>query len=145
MDYGSARRTERKPLLGGGRGLAASAHKVSAVATTEPHLQQPECYLRVLSSSAISHYPECYISHTPRTTQEICDCDGVFLRQRAAVVDDVCCYTTDNEFDVFARPGAVAPLQVRLYWFPVSSAGSIVLFSCVQRRTQENSIIVLVR
>eukprot|EP01052_Picozoa_sp_SAG31_P007412 SAG31_NODE_353_length_17229_cov_8.702160_16_plen_114_part_00 len=31
--------------------------------------------------------------------------------------------------------------KVRLYCFPVSSAGSIILFSCVQRWTQENSII----
>eukprot|EP01052_Picozoa_sp_SAG31_P020228 SAG31_NODE_1512_length_8055_cov_3.286199_2_plen_203_part_00 len=38
---------------------------------------------------------------------------------------------------------AFASVCVFLYCFPVSSSGSIILFSCVQRWTQENSIITL--
>ena len=59
--------------------------------------------------------------------QEICDCDGVFIRQRAAIIDEgFGCCTTDNEFDVFARPGsATAPPAL-----PVPRPGSDTVCMC---------------
>eukprot|EP01051_Picozoa_sp_SAG22_P003936 SAG22_NODE_201_length_15391_cov_7.662176_13_plen_256_part_00 len=44
---------------------------------------------------------------------ELSDCDGVFIRQRAALIDEFfgCC-TTDTEFDVFARPDGYASLGI---------------------------------